>query len=98
MIPVGLCQATSISVGNMVGQKNVPGAKIYASICSLTSFAWGCLSVFTMLVFGDQLVRIFTSSEEVRSLVFEVFVLIGVYIMFDCLQCIGSGIIAGVGK
>jgi len=29
MIPVGLSQASSIMVGNMIGKKNIRGAKVY---------------------------------------------------------------------
>eukprot|EP00347_Sterkiella_histriomuscorum_P003491 403364095 len=98
MIPVGLTQATAISVGNKIGQKNIQGAKIYAFICTLLSVGWGSLSVIVMVVFDDYLIMLFTESEEVRALVHQAFVLIGLYIIFDCTQCIGSGIIAGVGR
>ncbi|CDW78129.1 multidrug and toxin extrusion protein 2 [Stylonychia lemnae] len=98
MIPVGLSQASSVMVGNMIGKKNIQGARVYGQMCSLTSFAWGCASVLVMAIFGEQIVRLFSSSESVRNLVTEAFLMIWLYILFDCLQCIGAGIISGLGR
>eukprot|EP00347_Sterkiella_histriomuscorum_P000062 403377332 len=98
MIPVGLSQATSISVGNMIGKRNLQGAKTYALWCTITASAWGILSVLTMVIFGNMIILFFSEQEEVRSLVQKAFVLIGFYIFFECIQCIGSGIISGIGR
>lgn len=62
MIPVGLSQATSISVGNNVGKKDTHAAKKFAFVCTLFSLGWAALSVTIMLVFDDMIINLFTES------------------------------------
>jgi len=48
MIPVGIAISSMILVGNMIGAKNVAGAKIYAKYCSLTGLIWAIASVLVI--------------------------------------------------
>lgn len=98
MIPVGLAQACIIMVGNNIGAKNIAMAKTYAKFCTVTALSWGLLSVALMLIFGESLIRIFSSNEEVVNTVLEVYACLWLYVFVDCVQCNGHGIIAGVGK
>jgi len=45
MIPVGLAISSTVLVGNMIGANNVPAAKLYANMCTLSAFIWALGSV-----------------------------------------------------
>ena len=97
MVPVGLAQASSIFVGNMIGQKKMRDAQVYAKMGALCALMWGCFFVFIMSVFQKHIIELFSSSPEINQLVERVFFILEVYVLFDAMNGMGIGLIMGIG-
>jgi MATE family multidrug resistance protein len=98
MIPVGIAIASNIMVGNNIGANEVHVAKYYAKMCNLTAFIWAVASVFFMNVLRSSFISIFSSSQGVNDLIVQAYALLSVFVFFDCMQGVASGIIRGLGK
>ncbi|CDW89421.1 na+-driven multidrug efflux pump [Stylonychia lemnae] len=98
MVPVGLAQASSVFVGNMIGQKKLKDAQIYAKMGALCSFIWGLFFVVIMTIMKTYVVQLFSSSLEINELVYQVFPILQVYVLIDSLQGMGIGLITGIGR
>ncbi|CDW78027.1 na+-driven multidrug efflux pump [Stylonychia lemnae] len=98
MIPVGIAQASSITVGNNIGSKNIQTGMVYAKMCVLTSVIWAAGTVIFLNAMQGTVISVFSNSSEVNSILAKSFPIISVFVFFDCVQGVGQGIIRGLGK
>lgn len=89
MIPVGISMASSILVGQKIGSRNMREAKIYAKMSVFSAFLWGIFFMILMGMLRPYLSKAFTNKDEVNSLVNDIYPLIMVYVLMDCLQMVG---------
>jgi Na+-driven multidrug efflux pump len=73
-------------------------AKIYAKMSVLSAFLWGFFFVILMTLIRSQLTTLFTKEEGINSIVNQIYPMLQIYVMMDCLQMVGQGLINGIGK
>mmetsp|Transcript_38176 Transcript_38176/g.36532 ORF Transcript_38176/g.36532 Transcript_38176/m.36532 type:complete len:143 (+) Transcript_38176:353-781(+) len=61
-------------------------------------FIWSTLSVIVLYLLQDIILTVFTSNPIVNELIISVYFLIAIFVFFDCLQSVASGIIRGLGN
>jgi MATE family multidrug resistance protein len=98
MIPVGIASAAMILVGNMIGAKNIEGGKKYAKMCMVTAGIWALGSVALLNFMSTFVIRIFGTADDVNDVILKSFVILSVYVFFDCVQGVCQGVIRGLGK
>jgi multidrug resistance protein, MATE family len=98
MIPVGITTSSQIMVGNNIGADRVPVAKVYALMCFKTAVIWALCTISILLFFRGLIMGVFTSDQAVIDIITGVYPLILTFVLFDCVQCVGQGIIRGLGK
>jgi MATE family multidrug resistance protein len=85
MIPVAIAMGAVILVGNMIGAKNVYGAKYYAKMCIMMAGIWALGSVIFINSLQGIVVWAFGTGPEVNEVIISAFPVLSVYVMFDCL-------------
>ena len=98
MIPVGIMSSASILVGNNVGANKIAVGKEYAFLCVKTAIIWAMGTIALLVLFRDPFVSIFTTQADVRLVIDTAYPVVLIYVFFDCIQCVGQGIIRGLGK
>jgi MATE family multidrug resistance protein len=98
MIPVGISISTSILVGNNIGAYNLEAAKFYAKMCFITALIWSVLSVLVVVLLKDLMISMFSSEADVNTEIEKAYLTLSVFVFFDCMQCVGTGIIRGLGR
>jgi MATE family multidrug resistance protein len=98
MMPLGVAQSVSVLVGNMIGAKNIHGARIYSRMGSMFAFTTGLFSLLVMFVFEDQFISMFSSSVEVNQIIKDIYFMLLLFTLLECFVQSGSGIITGIGK
>lgn len=68
-IPLSLAQASSIRIGNLLGQNLWRNARHSAQVTQIASLAVVLASVAVLLVFKSSFARVFSDDEEVIALV-----------------------------
>ena len=89
MIPVGLAISSTVFVGNFIGANNLPAAKLYAKMNTISAFIWALASVLFINLLQGQVIGIFSSSPSVNELILKAFNIISVFVFFDCVQGVG---------
>lgn len=98
MIPVGLMVSASILVGNNIGANKVEVGKAYAHLCVRTAAILACGTILLLILLKVPFVSIFSHESTVQSMVYTAWPIMCVYVFVDCVQCVGQGIIRGLGK
>ena len=84
MIPVGIAQASSITVGNNIGSKNIRAGVVYAKMCVLTSIIWAVGTVIFLNALQGTVISVFSKSPQVNQILASSFGIISVFVFFDC--------------
>ena len=98
MIPVGIMIATNVLVGNNIGAFKIETAKFYAKMCFLSGLIWALASVIAVALLKWPLIDVFTADEDVKDKIAYAIPILNIFIFFDCLQGVGTGIIRGLGR
>lgn len=98
MIPVGITMSSQIMVGNNIGANRVPVARVYALMCFKTAVIWALCTIAILVVFRPLILGVFTGNQSVIDIITSIYPLVMIYVIFDCVQCVGQGIIRGLGK
>ena len=86
-------QAATICVGNYIGAKNLPAAKMYAKMSVVCAFTYAIISVSILIIFKEPMIYLFSSSEEVNYQIRLVFGYLWMAIFIDYIGRGGQGII-----
>eukprot|EP00347_Sterkiella_histriomuscorum_P002719 403367069 len=98
MMPLGISFAASSLVGYYVGQGNIKKAKRFANVIMLLNVLLTIIVLAIIIVFNEGISRLFTNDQEVVEIVNRVLWIIIIYIFFDTIHGVQSGIIKGLGK
>lgn len=98
MIPVGIMVAAQILVGNNVGANRIDVGKAYAKMCVQVAAMWALGTIGLLLLFKGPFIGVFTDSEAVSNVIMTAYPIMLLYVFFDCVQCVGQGMIRGLGK
>ena len=97
MIPLGTAYAASALTGVFLGEQKIDKAKKYSRYCLVFIIFITVIVLIIMTIFRDGISRIFTHDDGTVSIIMDVFGMIGVYIFFDTIHGVQSGIIRGLG-
>lgn len=98
MLPLGISFASSCLVGNYIGARNIALAKRFANLTIIFNVVCTVVVIIFFYIFKGQLARLFTTEPEVVAIVDEVLWIICIYIFFDTIHGVQSGIIRGLGR
>ncbi|KAF8554272.1 mate-domain-containing protein [Imleria badia] len=96
--PFAMGVATSVRIGNLLGQGNSRRAGVAAATSVVMAVALGCVFSTIFLVFRHKWSYIFNSDPEVVSLVASILPLIALFQVFDAATCITGGVFRARGK
>ena len=98
MIPLGISYAASALTGNYLGEGKIDLAKKFASMTVIFDIIITSVVVLLLGIFQESIARIFTNEEEViKTFKSCVWVLL-IYVWFDTIHGVQSGIIRGLGR
>jgi MATE family multidrug resistance protein len=90
--------ATSVRVGNLLGEMNHKRAGVVANASIVLAIGLGVLASAVVLVFRRSWGYLFNDDPEVVALVSSVLPLIALVQLFDCVNGVNSGILRAQGK
>ncbi|CAN6464403.1 unnamed protein product [Victoria cruziana] len=97
MVAFGSNAAISVRVSNELGAGNPRRAKFAVLAVVVTTFIIGLAMAALLLILRDYYPKLFTSSEEVQSLVNQLTPLLALTIIIDSVQPALSGVAIGAG-
>lgn len=97
-IPFGIGVAASIRVGNLIGSKDAPGAKLAGHMSAYMSVIAGSIVMVVLICAKDVYGYIFSDEEEVIRLVSQVMPLVASFQIADGLAGSCGGVLRGQGR
>ncbi len=97
MVPLGISQAASTRVGNLVGAGKPAAARRSASLALGLGAGVMVVSAVLFVVLREWLPRLFTNDVEVIALAASVMPIAAAFQIFDGTQVVGGGVLRGVG-
>ena len=98
MLPLGISYASSALVGNMLGAGRIDLAKRFAMLTILLDLIITSIICLLLWSFTDSISQLFTSEKDVIVITKNTIWVICIYIWFDTIHGVQSGIIRGLGK
>ncbi|KAJ1279032.1 hypothetical protein BS78_04G124100 [Paspalum vaginatum] len=98
MPPMGLGAAASIRVSNELGAGRPQAALIATRVVMLLAFILGISEGLVMVLARNMLGYAYSNEEEVAFYTGRVMPILAVSTLFDCLQCVLSGVVRGCGR
>lgn len=87
MVPLSFGIASSILVGNALGNHDAKGAKENAFICLKVNFVWTLIAMTIILLSRNVWGYIFTNDEHVVELYANAAIYCAFFVLFDGTQC-----------
>lgn len=96
MIALGVSSATTIRVSHQLGEKNYIGVRKAGFASMHLALAFMSVSAFCFIAFRNYIPYIFTSDENVIYISSQLFVICGIYQIFDGLQVVAMAALRGM--
>lgn len=97
MVPLGISQAASARVGNLVGAGKPAAARRSASLALALGAGVMVVSAVLFVVLREALPRLYTNDVEVIALAASIMPIAAAFQIFDGTQVVGGGVLRGVG-
>jgi len=97
MVPLGTGYAASAFTGYFLGQGKIDKAKKYSRLTIVFNILITCLILLIIGSLDDELSTLFTKETKTVSIVKDVLGIIILYVFFDTIHGVQSGIIRGLG-
>jgi len=97
MIPLGTSYAASAFTGYFLGQMKIDKAKKYSRLTILLNVLATIVIIILLLAFHDQVAALFTSDPGTVEVVNKVLYMMTLYVFFDTIHGVQTGIIRGLG-
>ncbi len=97
MMPVGISIAAATRVGNLIGADRRRRAQKAAFIALGAGGAVMTIAAVAFVVFRHVLPQVFTDDVSVIALAASVLPIAAAFQLFDGVQCVGAGILRGIG-
>jgi MATE family multidrug resistance protein len=98
MLPLGISYSASALTGNYLGEGKIDLAKRFASLTVLFDMVLTTIIVILMAVFSQELSELFTADQTVITIIKDTLWVLLIYIWFDTIHGVQSGIIRGLGR
>ncbi|CAL5058723.1 unnamed protein product [Urochloa decumbens] len=98
MLPSGLGAAVSIRVSNELGAGRPEAARLATRVVILIAFSLGISEGLVMVLARNLLGYAYSNEKEVTMYTARLMPILAVCTLFDCLQCVLSGVVRGCGK
>ncbi|RXW17121.1 hypothetical protein EST38_g8726 [Candolleomyces aberdarensis] len=96
--PFALSVATSVRIGNLLGERKAKRAGVSAKTSIVIALAVSCLTSMMFLLGRNVWGRLFNDDEEVIALVSEILPLVALFQVFDGNSAVTGGILRARGK
>ncbi|OCH87072.1 MATE efflux family protein [Obba rivulosa] len=96
--PFALSVATSVRIGNLLGEENAKRAGVASQVSILMSLCIGLVWSTMFMVFRHSWAYLFNNDPDVVSLVASIIPLVALFQVFDGVAAITSGILRARGK
>jgi len=96
--PFALSVASSVRIGNLLGERNASRAGVSAKVSMLLALVIAGISSVTFLVFRNKWGYLFNDDPDVISLVASILPLMALFQVFDGLNAVAGGILRARGK
>ncbi|KAG8746277.1 hypothetical protein FRC10_005526 [Ceratobasidium sp. 414] len=97
-IPYALGVASSVRVGNLLGAKNVSEVAIASRVAAGMALLGGLASASMFMVARHKIAYLYTSDEQIASLVADILPLVAAYQLVDGLAAVTAGMLRACGK
>jgi MATE family multidrug resistance protein len=98
MLPLGISYSASCLVGNYIGEKNIKLAKRFANLTIAFNVICTVVVIIIFATLRTGISRLFTTEKDVVEIIDQVLWIICIYIFFDTIHGVQSGIIRGLGR
>lgn len=98
MIPLGTSYAASALTGYFLGEGKIEEAKRYSRLAIVFNVIITSFVVLLVGTFQTSISNIFTQEEKVVTIIRDIIYVLLVYIWFDTIHGVQSGIIRGLGR
>ncbi|EMD31953.1 hypothetical protein CERSUDRAFT_59308 [Gelatoporia subvermispora B] len=96
--PFALSVATSVRIGNLLGEENAKRAGIASQVSIVMALVIGLVWSTMFMVFRNSWAYLFNNDPDVVTLVASILPLVALFQVFDGLAAIASGILRARGK
>lgn len=97
MLPLGISYTASALTGNFVGEKKIDLAKRFATLTIVLDIILTSIIVLLLGLYQSGVSRIFTQEPNVIEIIHMTLWTLLIYIWFDTIHGVQSGIIRGLG-
>jgi MATE family multidrug resistance protein len=98
MLPLGISYSASALTGNYLGEGKIDLAKRFASLAVLLDALLTTVIVILLGVYSDNVSQLFTTEENIIAIIRKTLWVLLLYIWFDTIHGVQSGIIRGLGR
>uniref|UniRef100_A0A7S3CJI4 Multidrug and toxin extrusion protein n=1 Tax=Strombidium rassoulzadegani TaxID=1082188 RepID=A0A7S3CJI4_9SPIT len=98
MLPLGISYSASALTGNYLGEGKIDLAKRFASLAVGLDVLLTTIIVAILGTFTDPISQLFTQEENVIAIIKQTLWVLLIYIWFDTIHGVQSGIIRGLGR
>ncbi|KAF8150627.1 mate-domain-containing protein [Crassisporium funariophilum] len=96
--PFALSLATSVRIGNLLGEGNAKRAEVAANTAIIMSLMISCFTSGLFIVFRNKWAYMFNDDPDVVKLVASIMPLLGLFQVFDAIAGVTGGILRARGK
>lgn len=97
MIPVGLSSAINFFTGKYIGKNRVDLARQMSTYTMYITYFWSLVVGGLLWLLEEQVMHFYTDSEPVIGAMQPAWIVILVFVLFDCVQGVSAGNISGLG-
>jgi MATE family multidrug resistance protein len=98
MLPLGISYSASALTGNYLGEGKVALAKRFAQMTIVLDVILTSVVVLLLFLFTKQIAKVFTQEQEIIDIIENTIWVLFIYIWFDTIHGVQSGIIRGLGR
>lgn len=97
MLPLGISYTASALTGNFVGEKKIDMAKRFATLTIVLDIILTSIIILLLGLYQEGVSRIFTKEQNIIKVIQSTMGVLLLYIWFDTIHGVQSGIIRGLG-
>lgn len=98
MVPLGISIAGATLTGIALGRRDAHDAQSFVVLTTIVVMCWAVINITAAVFYRSAWVRLFTDNQEVIDLTLQMFSVLWIYYIFDCLKCLGMSILRGTHR